>query len=72
MAMNTPKKSRNTECCSINFVRGVLHIFNLIFFVSTVFIYASIDIRYTTFTLGVIWALFGVIHRLNVFRHPVS
>lgn len=32
--MNTPKKSRHSECCSITFVRCVLHIFNIIFFVS--------------------------------------
>jgi len=38
MAMNTPKKSRNSECCSVNFVRCVLHIFNIIFFISGVIV----------------------------------
>lgn len=28
-------KSRDADCCSVKFVKNVLHIFNIIFFVST-------------------------------------
>ncbi|KAG4071864.1 hypothetical protein HA402_006025 [Bradysia odoriphaga] len=38
--MSTPKKSRRSECCSVNFVSCVLHIFNFIFFVSGVLVSA--------------------------------
>lgn len=27
-------KARNTDCCSVEFVKNVLHVFNIIFFVS--------------------------------------
>lgn len=31
-------KTRDSDCCSINFIKYVLHIFNIIFFVSKIFI----------------------------------
>lgn len=29
------RKTRDSDCCSVNFVKYVLHIFNIIFFVSS-------------------------------------
>lgn len=29
-----PRKSRDADCCSVNFLKCVLHIFNVVFLVS--------------------------------------